>query len=132
LTPRIKYPRLPTHLDTRRSISDETKREIRRLRNEDKKRWTYSELARKFKINPTSASRICNPELMKRANEATKRIYMEKYWNDTEFRAKEAQRVKELIKRRERIDPKFNKYQNQFKKYRKDKPNLKAQVDSLN
>lgn len=130
--PEIKYPRLKESQDRRIKITKKDKEILKALRKKDPKKWTYKKLADKFGIKYVTASRICNPEQYERAKEQTKRIFMEKYRNDPAFKKREDERVKQLIKRRESIDPKFNKYQNQFKRYRKNKPNLKAQIDSLN
>lgn len=130
--PEIKYPRLPEHLDRRKKVSEKQKLELINLRKLDKKEWTYRKLAEKYGITYCTASRICNPEQYEKAKAQTIKIFMEKYRNNPEFRKREDERVKTLIKRREKIDPKFNKYQNQFRRYKKGKPNLKVQIDSLN
>ena len=132
MTPEIKYPRLPEHLDRRIKVNEKQKLELTALRKLDKKKWSYRKLAEKFGITYCTASRICNPEQYEKAKAQTIKIFMEKYHNNPEFKKKEKERVKELIKRRERTDPTFNKYQNQFRRYKKGKPNLKVMIDSLN
>lgn len=132
MTPEIKYPRLPEHLDRRIKVSDKQKSELIALRKLDKKKWSYRKLAEKFGITYCTASRICNPAQYEKAKAQTIKIFMEKYRNNPEFKRREANRVKELIKRRERTDPQFNKYQNQFRIYKKGRPNLKVMIDSLN
>jgi len=120
---KIKYPRLPRIRDRRIKISQQTKDDIVRLRKLDPTKWTYQKLGNLYQISRNSATRICDPEQKKRANETTKRIIMAKYKNDPEFKKREDKRVGEYLKWREENNPEYKRYHKQFEKLSNEKRN---------
>ena len=118
---KIPYPKLPRIRDRRVKISEATKKEIIKLRKQDPDTWTYQKLADLYQISRASATRICDPEQKKRANETTKRIIMAKYKNDPKFKAREDKRVGAYLKWREENNPEYKKYHKQFEKQSNEK-----------